>query len=148
MNSHWVVVAGAATVRIFETDDKLAKFQLVEELEHPKSKLKDADLVTSDRGRTRNFQGARTAYEPHTDPHRTEIHVFAKEVGAKLVAAHLARKFEHLVLVAPPVFLGELRPEIDSLGKSLLATINKDWTQVPQHDLAGRIQGELLANPP
>lgn len=143
MKSHWVVVADAATVRIFEADEMIAKLTLVEEFDHPETKLKAGDLVSGDRGRSRTFQGEHTAFERHTDPHRNEVHAFAKEVGAKLVAAHNAHKFERLVLVAPPVFLGELRPEIGSLGASLVATITKDWTKVAAHDLPGRIHGEL-----
>lgn len=145
MKRHWLVVADAATVRIFETDSKYTKLHLIEQLDHPETKLKTADLVSDDRGRAQTSQGGHIAYERHTDPHRATVHAFAAEVGARLVAAHHAHTFEGLVLTAPPVFMGELRPQLTGLGDKVVGTITKDFAKVPEHELLARIHADLPA---
>jgi protein required for attachment to host cells len=144
MASHWIVVADAATARILEGDDLLDELRQIERLHHPQARQKAAQIVSDDRGRSRTFQGEHTALDRRTDPHRAELQAFAHEIGARLLAAYNQHAFERVIVVAPPQFLGALRGELDGfLGDALVATINKDFTQVPLHELSERIRAEL-----
>jgi protein required for attachment to host cells len=144
---HWVVVGDAAHVRIFEGDQGLDVLVAIEAFGHPETRGKASDLVSGARGRSRTFQGEHTALERHTDPHRATVHAFAREVAERIAVAHEARAFERVILVAPPQFLGELRATLGDLGGAVVATINKDWAQVPTHELPGRLRVALSSSP-
>lgn len=57
---------------------------------------------------------------------------FARMLAARLNAAALRQGFGHLVLVADPTTLGELRPQLHKeVAARTLAEIAKDWTNTP-----------------
>jgi protein required for attachment to host cells len=62
-------------------------------------------------------------------------------VIAELRRAMLANRFDRLILVAPPVFLGDLR---DALPKDLkgkvVDEISSDLTNMPQQQLHTRLE--------
>jgi protein required for attachment to host cells len=74
--------------------------------------------------------GARHMSEPHLDARSETAQHFAAAVAGHLNAALKAKKFERLVLVAPPRMLGELRKHLDgAVQKIVLAELPKDFTQ-------------------
>jgi protein required for attachment to host cells len=57
---------------------------------------------------------------------------FARMLAARINAAALRHGFDHLVLVADPTTLGELRPQLHKeVVARTLAEIAKDWTNTP-----------------
>jgi len=64
------------------------------------------------------------------------VRTFAREVGRYLDRARLDHRFDQLVLVAPPKFLGVLRKELDKEVEKLVAD------ELPK-DLAGFSAREL-----
>ena len=100
----------------------------------------------SDRpGRAYDSQGAgRHAMQPPTDPHRHEERAFAHEVAAVLDEACDRGAFHHLVVVAPPKALGDLRAEFtDAVRKRIIAELPKDLTKVAIHDLPAHLRDVL-----
>ncbi|NQW10163.1 MAG: host attachment protein [Alphaproteobacteria bacterium] len=142
----WVVVADAARSRVFETTDNGKSLAAV----------LDQDLVTDHRpshdidadrpGRTFDSDGAgRHAKEPKTDPHRHAKQVFAHEIARLLKhEKDTAGRYDQLVIVAPPSFLGDLRDCLSPTVKSCVThEIAKDLTKLPERELAATIHGHL-----
>lgn len=113
MNAYWIVVADAGRARLFSREKKFSPLEEVESLVHPEARLRRQDL-TSDR--SGQVQESRTpgeyAAEEGTDPKDVEAQVFAREIAERLHKAHHEGRFEHLVLMADPRFLGELRKHL------------------------------------
>ena len=102
-------------------------------VENPAAGLKDIDLE-SDRpgsryggGPTGNGSGAHHGVDGERSTLRHELTMFAKQVGQHIDADRVSRKFDRLVLVAPPKMLGLLRQSLPTQSQSLLAAeIAKD----------------------
>jgi protein required for attachment to host cells len=82
---------------------------------------------------------SRSAVE-QTDWHRQAEERFAAQVADLLYRMAHAHTFDHLVVIAAPKVLGNLRaafhPEV---ATRVLAEVAKDLTSVPTHDLAKRL---------
>jgi len=147
MNS-WILVADATNARLFEVsrpsrqNGKTPALRLLRELSHPQSRLKVHDLVTDARGRSRNPTGKsrRSAMEQRTNPKIAEEQQFARELAGVLGDAREQDAFAALALVAPPKFAGMLRSNFDrKLDRRIVATIEKDYANLPERDLGGRL---------
>lgn len=67
---------------------------------------------------------------------------FARMLAARINAAALRHGFDHLVLVADPTTLGELRPQLHKeVGARTLAEIAKDWTNTPLEQIEHALHG-------
>ncbi len=70
----------------------------------------------------------RSAVE-ETDWHRIEKERFAKEISDRLYKLAHRNKFKHLVIVAPPMVLGEMRKELHKEVESrVVAEVSKTLT--------------------
>ncbi|MEE4305113.1 MAG: host attachment protein [Wenzhouxiangella sp.] len=114
MSEYWIVVADASRARLFSRDKKFSPLQEVESLVHPESRLRRQDLVTDRPGQV---QESRTpgeyAAEEGADPKDVEAQAFARELADRLHKARQEGRFEHLVLLADPRFLGQLRKQLE-----------------------------------
>ena len=80
----------------------------------------------------------RHAIEPKTDPHREAKRLFARHLAERLEAA--SGKYERLLLVAPPAFLGDLRGELgDVTRQRLRGTVDKDLTRSTLAEIAAQL---------
>jgi protein required for attachment to host cells len=68
-----------------------------------------------------------------TDWHQIAEDRFAREVASDIDKAAMAGKFRHLVLVAPPRALAEIRAHLrkETLRDHIVAEVNKDLTNHP-----------------
>ena len=83
---------------------------------------------------------ARHAMEPRVDWHRFAKAQFAKSVARALEKAAVDRKYEALVLVAPPQTLGDLRLALGQHSRALVAgEIAKDLTNLPDHEIPAHL---------
>ena len=132
----WVVIADAGRCRIFETADRGRTLSeaLDQDLvaDHRASRDLDADRP----GRTFDRAGGgRHAKAPRTDPHRHAQQVFAHEIAHRLQDDQ--SRFDRLILVAPPSFLGDLRAALsDRLASLVSNSVARDLTKVPETRLA------------
>lgn len=77
----------------------------------------------------------KSAAEP-TDWHLLEKHRFAKELSETLYKAAHKAKFDKLVIVAPPMILGDLRKNLHSEVKTrIIAEVDKELTRHPVHKI-------------
>jgi protein required for attachment to host cells len=87
-------------------------------------------------GREHSSVGAGRSSVSQTDWHDLEEHKFAHEVAAALEKVVRDRKVEHLIVVAPPRALADLRKAFHpDVKKIISAEINKDLTKHPLYDI-------------
>ncbi len=142
MTSTWVLVSNAAEARLFLNEGCGKGLQLVRDWEHPDSRKHEGDLVTDGASRIQQSdgRGARSSIQWETSPKETEMQRFAAELVEYLAAGRVAGTFRHLVLVAPPHFLGLLREKMDAATSATVrATLNKDYSQETVPDLVERL---------
>lgn len=122
-----IVVADAARARLFRTEEKITDISELDELSHPESRLRDRELGSGTPVRSANQKGS---LQPRTFPKDYEEQSFAKELGKHIKSLHNDLRFEELILIASPRFLGMLRNELDStLDKLVSKSINKELLQ-------------------
>lgn len=131
----WILSASRASARIIEKQG--SKLSLVENISHDEGRLKNCEIDSDRPGRAFDrASSARHAMEPTEAPHERAAKDFAHALAASLKRARLSSKFERLVLVAEPHFLGLLRAELDPITKSLvIASVPKDLEKIPLHEL-------------
>jgi protein required for attachment to host cells len=126
----WVVVADASRADIFLRHKRHSPLEAVQCLTDSEARSKEQDLVADGPGRTFDSAGkGRHAMEPdHTEKEHLR-QTFAHRVAHVLESARQADRFKHLVIVAGPAMLGELRAQLDAAtAKLVLAEFNKELT--------------------
>ena len=131
--STWIVVANSSQARIFRLESNHTIVE-IETFEHPESRQKEGDLVSSKPGRQFDrFGPGRHSMEQQTSPKTQEFVAFARQLSERF---DLAIENEHLgkiYLAASPNFLGILRQNLSSLTLSIIAEeVDKDMTHLPQ----------------
>jgi protein required for attachment to host cells len=92
-------------------------------------------------GREHSSVGAGRSSVSQTDWHDLEEHKFAHEVAAALEKIVRERKVEHLIVVAPPRTLADLRKAFhDDVKKKIVAELDKDLTNHPLYDIEKHLQ--------
>lgn len=141
MNTQWIVVANAASARIFRRESAKAPLAPVAALTHEESRLHASALGTDRPGSQAadNSQGP-NHFEPRSDPHRKEHQRFAKEIARQLDEGLKAGAFGTLTVFASAPFMGELTAELsEAVSQRLRAAHNTDLTHVGIAELERRI---------
>ncbi len=135
--TQWALVADAQHARILETLRNGAW------VERPEETLTTTNPAAHDQGSERpgrvheSVGASRHAIEPRLDLHRAAKTAFARQLAARLDEAAAGSRFAHLLLVAPPAFLGDLRVALGDASRRLLrGSLNKDLTHLPVADIA------------
>ena len=141
----YVLIADGARARLFVVEEGTADLKPALGQEFIGTNLPSREIGSDRPGRSFDSAGfGRHAMEPPTDPHRHAERVFAQEVAAVLEDARRRNEFQHLVVVAPPKALGDLRAGFsDALRDRVTAELHKDLTKIPIHDLPSHLAGIL-----
>lgn len=140
-----VVVADRAEVRFYDLEHPDSKLQLVGQMTDPEAHLRDRDYKSDRPGRVFDHapSGARRGAVAHhgTDgerkPRKHEAELFARRIVDELERAQRQHRFDRLVLMAAPEFLGDLREVMPKpLSEAIAVEIRKDL--VHQDELAIR----------
>jgi len=143
-NHTWVLIADAGRARVYETLGLGKGLKAVEGLalanDLPRSH--EVETGTSKPGRGQAAGGVgRHALEPTSDPHRQFKRQFAEQIAALLEGKLKAGAFQKLVVVAPPVMLGDLRDALSPhVKQAIKAEIDKDLTKIPESELAAHLK--------
>jgi protein required for attachment to host cells len=133
-----VIVADNARARIFVSHDVLNHLVEQEDFIHSEAHLKNQELVGDAAGKSRDPHGS---LDPATAPKELEAQNFAKLLAKHLKALHSEQHFDHLILIAPPHFLGLLRKELHKpLDQLVKRTIHKDLTIASVEDIIDYIK--------
>jgi protein required for attachment to host cells len=145
----WIVIADGAHARVLEHSPDSPRLEAVEGLAFDAHLPPTREIVTDRPGRSFESSGrARHAKAGRSDPHRELKREMAKKLAGALKAKLAQKRYEHLVLVAPPVTLGDLR---DALAKSVQARVAaelaQDLVKTPQSALRRHLRDVLPAKP-
>jgi protein required for attachment to host cells len=141
----WFLIANGSRAKVMQTDGKRASFRSVEDMARSIDLPKSRDILSDKPGRTFDSVGAgRHAKENPTDPHRHLKRKFAGTLVRDMRRGMLARRFNRLILVAPPAFLGDLRAELPNDLKDQVADeVASDLTNTPEQELPTRLSDIL-----
>ncbi len=114
MQTQWVVVADSSRARFFEVQNNLESLVELEDLLSPAGRMDETELRHDAKGR---FYGkgereqAHTA-EPAVSAKTHAAQLFSKAVMQRLEQACEKKRYDRLILVAPPQFLGQLHKQL------------------------------------
>ncbi|MEO8460713.1 MAG: host attachment family protein [Dokdonella sp.] len=118
----WVVVADGEGARVFHNVGKGHEVSLVQ-----KDVFGPTDLL--DDGPSGNRPSDQTDSQ-------TDEATFAKQLAHRLNAAALKHEYEHLVLIADPHTLGEMRPQLHKeTVQRIVRELAKTFTNAPLEDV-------------
>lgn len=124
----WVVVADGASARLFHNVGKDNKVSLTQV-----RLLEPEDLIDDGPSGTR---------PPESSEQATDEATFAKQLAHRLNAAALKQEYQHMVLIADPQTLGQLRPQLRSeTSQRILHEIGKTFTNSPVEDIEAAVGG-------
>lgn len=137
----WILIANGARARLVAAAREHGRLAVDEIAEFEFDHSPNRDLQRDKPARVFESHGeARHAVEPKSDPHREMKRDFAKEMSAHLSEALAGHRFERLVIVAPPVTLGDLRVALDEKVRAkVVAEVGSDLTKVPNASLGEHI---------
>lgn len=142
----WIVLADAATARIYEPQAGRRDWKLIAELTHPESRAKESELGTDKPGRVKQSTGSRAAMEPPTPRKEVEIEKFARQIAKALDDALVRKAYDRLVLAAPPEFVGVLRELLPKrVQECIEATVEKDYLHLDLPEARERLERQLEA---
>lgn len=145
----WYVIADGGRARFVERHEEKSTFDTVREFVSPDLHRPSHELGTERPGRTHESAGtARHAIQPRVDPHATEKHAFAAQVGNELNQASTRGEFERLVLIAPARVLHDLKVALDSaVRQKVVGQLQKDLTRIPNADLPAHLSSRWIFSP-
>lgn len=133
----WFVVADGARGRIFEQTRGSAHLEPALPYDLVESRLPTRERVTDRGGQTleRHGKGGHSKWKAH-DAKAHGQQELARRIADELRRARAENRFEELVLVMPPAFLGLLRKELDDdTNRRVVATHAKELSALTVHDL-------------
>ncbi len=125
----WVIVADGAEARLFHNVGSTAKVSLKQV-----KLLKPGDLLD---------EGPAGRRPPESSDQATDEATFAKQLAQRLNAAALNNEYEHLVLIADPQTLGQIRPQLHKeTVQRLVSEVAKTFTNAPVEDIQNALRDE------
>lgn len=138
----WILIADAGSARVLETQGIGQPLRIVSSHSLEQDLPPSHELGQDRPPRSHDSVGsARHAFEPKADPHRKLKRSFAKLISDELEAAAASKSFDRLIIVAPPVLLGDLRQELPrSVKDRTAAEVAKDLVSTADHDIRKHLQ--------
>ncbi len=133
----WIIVANGSECKIFSANNHGKAIKLLKGFYSADSHLQAAYLGVDKPGRVHESGSAtRHAIEPKTDLHDKEKTKFSDLIANYLNKEIKTEKFKHLILIASPEFLGEIRKKLSKNTISIIAKeINKDLTHLKEEEI-------------
>jgi protein required for attachment to host cells len=136
MKLTWILVADTTRARIFTAETSSSPLEEIEDLSHSKSRLHDREITSDLPGKIKSVGGGGHAFEQPTDPKKYEAEAFADTIADYLEKAHNANRFEQLLIVAGPSFLGLLRSNLpEQIKKTVRFELDKEITTLSAADI-------------
>ncbi len=122
----WILVAAGGEARFFHSEGQGGKFTLKQV-----SVLKPHDLQDD---------GPAGHRPSDSGPHETDEATFAKQLAHRLNSAALKNEYEHLVLMADPQTLGQMRPQLHKeTVRRIVREVAKTYTNASIEDIRGAL---------
>jgi protein required for attachment to host cells len=140
----WVVVADAGRADIYSRQKRFSPLESVQCLTDAEARSREHDFASDAPGRSFDSHGqGRHAMEPGQSAKDHLREIFVRQVTDTLESARIANRFQHLVIVAAPALLGELRAQIGgATQKKIVAEVGKHMTGQSPVAIASLIDGQ------
>lgn len=140
--STYVLVADNARARVFLSDRFYRALEELQSFVHPEGRLHERDLDSDRHGRQRAAPNmGHHGFGGENNRQRQESATFAATLTDWLAKQRESGAFEHLVLIAPPHFLGELRKHLHpGCARQLLAQVDKNLVLEKGEDILERLK--------
>jgi len=112
MATTWIIAADESRARVLQVLDREQRLAEIDDLVNPAGRAQDRELQTDAEPRFNGSQGGPASDSERQGAVEHSARTFAKEVGRYLDKARNEHRYDQLVLVAPPKFLGALRKEL------------------------------------
>lgn len=142
MTTTYVIIADSSQAKLFEYDQKMSSLTQLRTLEHPEGRMQDHELDSDHDGRQANSAvGGSHGYGGDKSSQRHEVEVFAAHVAQHLEQERNAGHYQHLILIAPPQFLGNLRKELTTdCARLVTMELNKNLVNERAEVIIARLQ--------
>ncbi len=148
MTRSWILIANSMRARLFaqEGSDALQEFA---DFTNPDGHYRNHGTYPDRLPRTQESSGnARHAIEPHTNQRDKSQQAFARQLCDVLEEGRVARRFDRLVLIATPRFLGLLHGRLSkSVARMVELEIRHDLTTLTPLQLESRLSTRAEASP-
>ncbi|MDD3354472.1 host attachment protein, partial [Zoogloea sp.] len=104
----WILVANASLARLYAHLGPKQGLQLVKEITHPESRMRNADLSSDRAGQMQAAGSGHGARAQQTPPKLHAARSFAQQLAKELYLGRSRNLFKRAILVAPPAFMGML----------------------------------------
>lgn len=148
MTTTWVVVAHQAGARFMEHRSGFGRnLTFVSETRNPDGRKRSGEIDTDRAGETftaaRGVSGRRAMHHEQT-AHERVADNFARELAGEIDRARTEHRFDNLILVAEPHFLGRLRHALPKTSlHTVKASVTKDLAAVSWNEVADHISDVL-----
>ncbi len=128
MSYTWILVAESCRAKLYTADHRTAPLVEIEDLVYPEARMHEGDLVSDHAGSDGGSVGqGRHVMDDKTSARKAEKEAFARLLAQRLETGRIEHAYQHLVLIAPPEFLGLLR---DNLSKQVMDMVTE---QIDKH---------------
>lgn len=145
-NGTWVLIADGEKALFLEnlTDAENPHLEVWREKEQDNPPRREQ--AANKRGRQQESVGHRRSAYEDTDWHQLAKERFASELADILYKKAHQGAFDHIVIVAAPQILGELRPQLHKeVQNRLVGEVDKDLTNHPVEEIEQILKSELDA---
>lgn len=146
MDKTWVLVADGGRARLFELADFSDEDMVeVKAWANPEGRMAGRDLQANRPGRTHDIAGShRHAMEPEVTPREKSNERFAHDLTDELERGRVEHRYDRLVLVAPPSFLGTLNGKLGKqVSERVAMRIDKDLTVLSPGEIRDHLPARL-----
>ncbi len=145
----WLLVADSVRGRVFQADSPTGPLIEIITLAHPEGRLHEQALTSDLPGRTfdRGGQG-RHIMEDRVSAKEQDNIRFALRIADHLDTMRLEGKFERLIIVAPPEFLGILSTKLSGATQKLVSMrVDKNLAQKTATEIRNHLPEQLWGAP-
>lgn len=150
MAATWIVSSNAGRARFFSQAKASEPLEEINDMVNDVVRQRMVESTETDKigplaaTKSAHGTGAATpnkAYEPLQTPDKHQAELFARDIASFLLRAHHEGRFQQLVLVVSPQFLGILRNLLDPNVESAVSLeIDKDYTHFSAEQLREQIK--------
>jgi protein required for attachment to host cells len=151
-----IVLADQSEARFYDLEHIDGPLQLVGRLTDPNARLHDRDFKSDRPGRVfdhapasgqRRGSVAHHATGGERSPRKHEAQLFASRIAQEIETSGREKRFDRLVLMAGPAFLGLLRAALpDAVRAAVVAEVPKDLIHQPESVVRAHLPREALAH--
>jgi len=140
----WVVVADSGRADFYVRHQRLSPMESVRSITNPNARMKEQDLSSDSPGRAFDSKGSgRHAMEPGQSGKEHMRENFARRIADELGAGRIANEYQHLVIVAGPKLLGDIRGKLShATGQLVTVEIDKEMTAQDLPVICAEIDGK------